>query len=74
MPNRSKLKALEAKLKKPAATILSEAYNQHRTQTEVAKALGVGQATISTWLVQLDLQEKTILVPRERYERQERAG
>lgn len=66
MPARSKLKELETAKGKPMSEVLTELYSKCDGQTEVAKALGVSQSTVSTWLAILGLKEKTIVVPRER--------
>lgn len=68
MPAQSKMKSIEAEWKRPMHEILMELYDHLGSQTEVARTLGVGQSTISTWLSLLGLQEKTILVPRKREE------
>ena len=66
MPAKSKLKAIEEKYEKPAVSILQEFYGLYGNQTAVAKALGVSQGAVSTWLAILGLKEKTILVYRDK--------
>lgn len=66
MARPGKINEIERREGKPIADILIAAYETHGSQTEVAKALGVGQSTISLWLIRLGLQEKTVLVPRKK--------
>jgi len=49
---------------RPIVEVLKELYTLHGSQVEVAKALGISQGTLSVWLIKLNLEQKTILVPR----------
>ena len=53
---------IEVKEGKPITAVLDERYEAHRTQSKVAKSLGISQSTLSIWLVKLGLEQKTILV------------
>lgn len=64
MPTPSKMRRIEAQEQRPIELILKELYIKHGSQTQVARALGVSQSTISTWLRVLGFQEWATLVPR----------
>lgn len=64
MPAISKLKIIETREGRPIVDVLCTLYERYGSQTAVAVALGVSQATISQWLQRLGLAEKTILVPK----------
>ena len=46
---------------KPLKLLLTEAYERHGNQSEVARALGVSQPTVSQWLARLNLKEHTVI-------------
>lgn len=64
MPAISKQKQLEDRFGKPITCVLQEAFSEHKTQSAVARALGVHQTTIWTWLDDLGLDVHVKLVPR----------
>jgi DNA-binding MarR family transcriptional regulator len=66
MPAKSKLEEIESREGRPMAAILADLYREYGKQKEVARALGVSQPTVSSWLTRLSLQETTILIPRQR--------
>lgn len=66
----SKFEQVEQQYGLPMVTILHELYGEHGSGRAVAAALGVDQATLSKWLLQLGLEQTTVLVPR----RQRRAA
>lgn len=51
---------------KPMLELLEELFKQHKTQSAVARVIGVPQPTLWGWLVQLQVQPETTvrLVPR----------
>lgn len=67
MAKPSKIPVIEQKFGKPIKQVLREQYKIHGNQISVAAALEIGQATLSQWLVRLDLEEKTIIVPRRKH-------
>lgn len=62
--NVSKFKQIEAQQGKPMNEILLEAYEQYGDKSSVAKHLGVSRTTVWIWLLQVGLQERTVLVPK----------
>lgn len=63
--NVGKMHLIQDREGKPIREVLIEIYPLYRNQSEVAKALGISQPTLSQWIQRLGLQEKTILVPRQ---------
>lgn len=61
-----KLQELEAASGRPARDVLQELFRVHGTQVAVAAELGISQSTLSVWLLRLGLEQKTVLVERER--------
>jgi predicted transcriptional regulator len=58
-----KITEIEEREGKSIEQILTDLFNEHNSQREVAKQLGINQSTVSYWLVKLGLRQKTILVP-----------
>lgn len=67
----SKWDQLERKHGKPIADVLAAAFSQYKTQSAVARELGVTQSTIWMWLLKLELDIDVQLVPRKRVPAQE---
>ena len=65
MPKPDKLRELEANTGRPAKDVLAELFQEHKTQVAVARRLRISQSTLSVWLMKLQLEQRTILVPRE---------
>ncbi|MBI5671270.1 MAG: hypothetical protein HZC41_25010 [Chloroflexi bacterium] len=68
MAAQSKYQQIEKEYGRSMAEILTDKFAQYGSQRSVAKALGVDQATVYTWLLKLGLKQKTILVPMNRQE------
>jgi len=62
----NKLKELEAAHGRPAREVLQEMFDRYQTQVAVANHLGISQGTLSLWLLRLGLEQRTVLVERER--------
>ena len=62
--NVSKFKQIETQQGKPMREILLALYEQYGDKTSVARHLGVSRTTVWIWLLQLGLQESTVLVPK----------
>lgn len=62
MPS-SKIQSIEARFGKPIQDVLTELFEQYGSQHQVARVLGVGQGTVSIWLMRLGLEQRTVLVP-----------
>jgi molybdenum-dependent DNA-binding transcriptional regulator ModE len=62
---RHKGRELEEAHQKPLRDLLIEAVDTHGSVSDAAKALGVSQGTLSTWLAIHQLRLKTIVVSRE---------
>lgn len=60
----SKWSELEEKHGKSIEDLLQDAFARHKTQSAVARALGVNQSTVFGWLLKLDLDIEVRLVPR----------
>jgi len=58
----SKIALLEQEKGQSIESILQDAFAIYGTQSEVAKALGVTQSTISLWLVKLGYEVKSTIV------------
>jgi biotin operon repressor len=43
--------------------ILVQLFEQFGSQSEVARQLGVSQATVWTWMLKLGLRQRTTLIP-----------
>jgi len=59
----SKYKQIERKYGKPMREILIDLFARLRSQRAVANELDVDQATVYTWLLKLQLEQRTSLVP-----------
>jgi transposase-like protein len=51
---------------KPIRQILQEEFEKHGSQVAVAKELGINQSTLSYWLLKLNLEQRSVLVEREK--------
>lgn len=58
------LEELALQQSKSIREILQELFTEHRTQSAVAKKLGVSQSTLSYWLLKLNLEQRVVLVER----------
>lgn len=63
------MKEIEIREGRPIKDVLVELFNRYGTQRAVADALGVDQSTLSYWLLRLGLEQRTVLVDRERKEK-----
>ena len=68
----AKMSEIESREGKSIIEILHEKYETYGNQSQVAKAIGVSQGTLSLWLMRLDLVQKIILVPKSKQESAER--
>lgn len=66
----NKYEQIEQQYGLPMDELLKRLYEEHGSGRAVAAALGIDQATLSKWLLKLDLQQSVVLVPR----RQRRAA
>lgn len=62
---KGKFEMLEESRGKDMREILAEAYQQHKTQSGVARSLGISQGTLSYWLLKLNLEQRVVLVERQ---------
>lgn len=60
----SKFAEIEAAQKKPMQEVITELYQEHGNLRAVAKELGVTQGTVSFWLLKLNLEVRSVIVPR----------
>lgn len=61
-----KYEAIELKFGKPMPVLLKSLFEQHGSQSAVAKVLGVTQASVSLWCAKLGLKQVTRLEPADR--------
>ena len=61
---RSKVREIEQREKAPLADVLTRLYAEHGNQKDVAEALKVSPSWVSIWVARLQLEEKTIVVPK----------
>jgi len=62
----SKWKEIEEQYGETMENILPPLFEEHGSQHAVAKTIGISQPTLYMWLLKLGLEQKTILVRRER--------
>lgn len=58
-----KMREIEEAAGRPLRDIISELYEKHGNQRDVAAALGINQSTLSLWLVRLGLEQRAVVVP-----------
>lgn len=59
----TKMSSVEERYNKPLVEVLTTLFESLGSQRRVAKELGIGQGTLSLWLLKLGLEQRTVLVP-----------